>query len=51
MAVEDLFLAVSGVFSGFNQFFSGYFVKNAGLPPKISDLKKKFCTQKLFYNA
>ena len=42
MAVEDLFLAVSGGFSGFKPFFQRLFRQQCGISPKISDLEKNF---------
>ena len=46
MAVEDLFLAVSGRFSGLKPILQRLFRQKCGISPKISDLNKKFCTQK-----
>ena len=40
MAVEDLFLAVSGRFSGFKPIFQWLFRQKCGISPKISDPQK-----------
>ena len=51
MAVEDLFLAVSGRFSGFKPNFQRLFRKNAGFPQKSAISKKSFALRNFFNNA
>ena len=48
MAVEDLFLAVSGRFSGFKPIFQRLFRQKCGISPKSAISKKSFAFRNFF---